>query len=203
MNFQAKSADHTDHKKWTILFALVVGVLLSSVTVLTASRAVFSDSTSNESNFVNVGDVVLTDNDSGSALFAMDNVAPGAFETTCVQVTYEGSIVDPSAVVVYSGGFTDSATLANDINLTIEEGTGAGTFDDCTGFTLVGEIYSGTLSDFDLTHTGYASGAGIWDPSSTPESRSYRITVELATGAANASQGQSITDLIFTWEVQS
>ena len=186
-----------------ILLALVVGVLLSSVTVLTASRAAFSDTTSNESNFVNAGDVVLTDNDLGSALFQMSNVAPGDSEQTCIQVTYEGSIADPSGVVVYSGGFTDSSTLANDINLTIEEGTGAGTFDDCTGFSLAGQIYSGTLTNFDTTHTDYASGAGTWDPSSTPVSRSYRITVELASGAANTSQGQSITNLIFTWEVQS
>jgi hypothetical protein len=40
-------------------------------------------------------------------------------------VTYEGTIADPAGVVVYSGGLTDSATLADDINLTIDEGTGA------------------------------------------------------------------------------
>lgn len=187
----------------TVLLALVVGVLLSSVTVLTASRAVFSDSTSSEGNFVDVGDVVLTDNDSGSALIEMSNVAPGDSETTCIQVTYEGSIVDPSGVVIYSGGFVDSATLASDINLVIEEGTGAAVFDDCTGFSLVGQIYSGTLANFDTTHTDYASGAGTWDPASTPEAQSYRITVELDSNATSVSQGQSVTDLVFTWEVQS
>lgn len=190
-------------KRGTILLALVVGVLLSSVTVLTASRAAFSDTTSNEANFVNVGDVVLTDNDSDSALFQMSNVAPGDLETTCIQVTYEGSITNPSGVVVYSDGFTDSSTLANDINVTIEEGTGASTFDDCTGFSLGGVIYNGTLANFDTTHADYASGAGTWDPSSTPESRSYRFTVELDPDAADTAQGQSITGLVFTWEVQS
>jgi hypothetical protein len=202
-----KSASETsldsERRRRTILLALVLGVLLSSVTVLTASRAAFSDTTSNGSNVVSVGDVVLTDNDSDSALIEMVNVTPGDSETTCIQVTYEGSIADPSGVVVYSGGFTDSSTLANDINLTIEEGTGAGTFDDCTGFTLVGQIYSGTLANFDSTHSAYANGAGTWDPSSTPETRSYRFTVEVDSSAANTSQGQSVTDLIFTWEVQS
>lgn len=201
MKFRGETGE--EPRRRTILLALVVGVLLSSVTVLTASRAVFSDSTSNEGNFVDVGDVVLTDNDSGSALIEMSNVAPGDSETTCIQVTYEGSIADPSGVVVYSGGFVDSATLASDINLVVEEGTGATTFDDCTGFSLVGQIYSGTLANFDTTHTDYASGAGTWDPASTPESQSYRITVELDSNATSASQGQSVTDLVFTWEVQS
>lgn len=201
MKFRDETGE--EPRRRTILLALVVGVLLSSVTVLTASRAVFSDSTSNEGNFVDVGDVVLTDNDSGSALIEMSNVAPGDSETTCIQVTYEGSIADPSGVVVYSGGFVDSATLASDINLVVEEGTGATTFDDCTGFSLVGQIYSGTLANFDTTHTDYASGAGTWDPASTPESQSYRITVELDSNATSASQGQSVTDLVFTWEVQS
>ena len=30
--------------------------------------------------------------------------------------------------------------------------------------------WHGTVADFDTTHTNYASGAGVWDPSSTPES---------------------------------
>lgn len=201
MKFRDETGE--EPRRRTILLALVVGVLLSSVTVLTASRAVFSDSTSNEGNFVDVGDVVLTDNDSGSALIEMSNVAPGDSETTCIQVTYEGSIADPSGVVIYSGGFVDSATLASDINLVVEEGTGATTFDDCTGFSLVGQIYGGTLANFDTVHTDYASGAGTWDPASTPESQSYRITVELDSNATSASQGQSVTDLVFTWEVQS
>lgn len=193
-----------ERRRGLIILAILLGTLLSGVTVLTASRAAFSDTTSNDGNYVTVGDVTLTDNDSDvGVLFEITDMAPGDSETSCIEVTYEGSISDPGQVVIYSGGFTDSGSLATEVNLTIEEGTGAGTFDDCTGFTLDASIFSGTLTAFDTAHTGYSSGAGTWDPSSTPESLSYRITVELDPNADTASQGQSITNLIFTWEVQS
>jgi len=128
---------------------------------------------------------------------------PGESVTDCIVVTYQGSVPDPSTVVVYSGGYTDSGDFDAYLNLTIEEGTG-GSFGDCTGFTLENSIESGgTLSDFDTTHTSYATGAGVWDPSGTPESKTYRITVELDAAAPNAEQGESVTALIFTWEVQN
>lgn len=184
--------------------AAILGVLLSTVTVLTASRAVFADQTTNGQNYVNAGDVVLVDNDGGvNVLFEIDDMAPGDSETTCINVTYQGSIPDPGGVVVYSGGLTDSDALPDDLNLTIEEGTGAATFGDCTGFALDGLIFDDTLGTFDSTHTDYLTGVGSWDPSSTPESSSYRITLELDPDAAPSSQGESVTDLSFIWEVQS
>lgn len=193
-----------ENRRSLTLVAIALGILLSSVTVLSVSRAVFADQTTNEANYVTSGDVDLVDNDGGvNVLFEIDDMAPGESETTCINVTYQGSISDPGAVVVYSGGLTDSSSLADDLNLTIEEGTGATTFDDCTGFTLDGPVFGDTLAEFDLSHVDYSTGVGVWNPSSTPESSSYRITLELDADADSASQGQSVTDLIFTWEVQS
>lgn len=191
-----------DRRGGVVLLAVVLGVLLSSVTILTASRAAFSDTASNEGNFVSIGDVVLEDDDAGSALFAVSNMAPGEPATACIEVGYSGSIADPGAVVVYSGGFTDSASLAGELNLTVEEGVG-GDFASCAGFGSPTVIFDGTLATFDSAHSDYATGAGAWDPASTPESRTYRLTVELPTDADDSVQGQSITDLVFTWEVQS
>ena len=62
---------------------------------------------------------------------------------------------------------------------------------------------AGTLSDFDTTHTNYATGAGVWDPVGTPESKTYRITVEVDAAVPDAEQGESVTAMTFTWEVQS
>lgn len=187
-----------------IAVAIVIGGLLATVAVLTTSRAAFSDTTENQSNFVNIGDVALTDNDGDvNVLFEIEDMAPGDSSTACIEVTYQGTIPDPGGVVVYSGGFTDSGSVATDINLTIEDGSGASAFGDCTGFSLSGVVFDGALSLFDSSHTDYSSGAGTWDPSSSPESRSYRITVELDTNASNSTQGGSVTDLVFTWEVQS
>ena len=182
--------------------AVVLGLLASGAIVLTASQAAFSDSTSNSANSFSTGNVDLVDDDSGSAMFSVTDMAPGQSVTKCIVVTYQGSIADPNAVKLYSGGLTDSGTLADHLNLTVEEGSG-GTFADCTGFVPSGTIESGTLAQFATDHTNYGNGAGSWNPATTPVSRTYRFTVALSATAPNAQQGQSVTNLVFTWEVQS
>jgi predicted ribosomally synthesized peptide with SipW-like signal peptide len=183
------------------------GVLLASLLVgslvITASRAAFTDTTDNTGNSFTAGDVDLVDDDSGSVMFNVSNMVPADSVTDCIVVTYQGSVVDPSAVKLYSGGYTDSGDFADYLNLTVEEGSG-GSFGDCTLFSLENTIESGgTVTAFDTTHTDYASGAGVWDPSGTPQSKTYRITVELDAATPNAEQGESVTALTFTWEVQN
>lgn len=171
--------------------------------MVTGSRAIFTDTTDNTGNSLGAATVDLVDDDAGSAMFNVTGMLPGDTSTACILVTYQGTAPDPSAVRLYSGGYTDSGDFANYLNLTIEEGTG-GNFASCAGFTLVNTIESGgTLTDFNTTHTNYATGAGVWDPSSTPESVTYRITFELDSAAPNSEQGESVTALTFTWEVQS
>ncbi|CAN5249316.1 hypothetical protein BH18ACT5_BH18ACT5_16450 [soil metagenome] len=185
-----------------IMASVLIGVLASSATVLTATRAAFSDTTSNSGNSFSAGTVDLVDDDSDSALFTVTNLVPGQSVTRCIEVTYQGTIANPDAVRLYSGGLVDSGSLASELDLTVEEGTG-GTFATCTGFNPSAVIESGTLADFDTDHTAYSNGVGSWDPSATPDSRTYRITVALSSKAANSAQGQSVTGLTFTWEVQS
>lgn len=190
--------------------AIVLGMLLSAVMVLTTSRAAFSAQTQNTGNSVSVGDVDLVDDDSGSAMFSVTNMAPGDSSQACIEVTYQGTIADPSAVKLYSGGFTDSGALADEaladeLDITVEVGT-VGTFADCADFEL--EAFStifatNTLTNFDTTHSNYTNGVVGWDPASTPESRTFRFTIDLPSDAADTAQGHSVTDLIFTWEVQS
>ncbi len=187
--------------------ARVVGVtaamLIVSLAVIGSSVAVFSDTTDDTTNSFTAGDVDLVDDDSGSTLFTVTNMEPGETVTDCIVVTYQGTIPDPSGVKLYSGGYTDSGDFDTYLNLTIEEGTG-GSFGNCAGFSLENSIESGgTLSDFDTAHTSYATGAGVWDPSGTPESKTYRVTVELDSAAPNAEQGESVTALTFTWEIQN
>lgn len=185
-----------------ILVAVVIGVLASGVMVLAASRAAFSDITSNSANSFSVGSVDLVDDDNASALFSVSNMVPGQTATGCIVVTYQGTIANPGPVRIYSGGLIDSGSLAAELDLTIEEGTG-GSFSSCTGFTSSGTIESGTLAGFSASHTAYANGAGTWDPSATPQSRTYRISISLPSNAPNTAQGKSVTGLVFTWEVQS
>jgi hypothetical protein len=191
----------------SVVLARVAAVLGSLVMVswlvVSTSGAVFTNATDAVGNSFTVGDVDLVDDDAGSVLFTVADMEPGDSATACILVTYQGSVVDPSGVVVYSGGYTDSGDLDTYLNLTINEGTG-GSFGDCTGFTLENAIETGgTLSDFDTTHTNYATGAGVWDPASTPVSKTYQITVELDSAVPGAEQNESVTALTFTWEIQS
>jgi hypothetical protein len=158
--------------------------------------------TSNSGISLAAGSVDLVDDDAGSAAFTVSNLIPGASVTRCIVVTYQGSIPTPGPVRVYSGGYTDSGDFSTYLNLTVEEGSG-GTFAGCTGFIASSTIESGTLANFGAIHTNYTNGAGIWDPAATPESRTYRITFQLASASPNSEQGQSVTGLTFTWEVQT
>jgi hypothetical protein len=185
------------------LIAVLASVLLVSFMVVSVSRAAFTASTDNTTNSLSTATLTLTDDDSGSVLFNVSNMVPGDTTTNCIAVTYSGTQADPLGVKLYSGGYTDSGTLANYLNITIEEGTGA-TFGSCGGFTLTNTIETGgTLSAFDTAHSSYATGAGVWDPSGTPETVAYRITFELDAATPDSQQGESVTALTFTWEVQS
>jgi predicted ribosomally synthesized peptide with SipW-like signal peptide len=188
---------------FTRVMALGAAFLLVGVLVVSSSRAAFTDTTDNSGNAFTAGDIELIDDDSGSAMFTITNMEPGDSETDCILVTYQGSITDPSAVTLYSGGYTDSGAFDEHLNLTIDEGTG-GSFGNCGTFVLGNSIESGgTVADFDTDHTNYANGAGVWDPSSTPATMTYRITVELDAATPNIEQGESVTALTFVWEVQS
>lgn len=181
-----------------VMLALVAVSLL----VLNSSRAAFSDTTDSTGNSLSAGTVDLVDDDAGSAMFTVPNMAPGDSVEACIKVTYQGLIADPAPVHVYSGSYTDSADLASFLNLTIEEGSGNSS--DCTDFTAGTTIEPGsTLKDFDIAHFDYASGAGVWDPSGTPESKTYRVTFQLDPATPNSEQGASVTALTITWEVLS
>ncbi len=181
---------------------IAASFLVISFLVINVSRAAFSDTTDNTLSSVTAGTVTLTDDDSGTVLFNIGAMVPSDTSTNCIVVTYGGTITNPSAVKMYSGGFTDSGDFGNYLNITIEEGTG-GSFGNCTGFTLENTIEpTGTLTAWDTTHTNYATGAGVWDPAASPESKTFRITLELDPATPNAEAGESATALAFTWEVQ-
>lgn len=191
-----------------LLAALVVTALL----VLRTSRAAFVASTENAGNSFVAGDVVLSDDARGvAAMFTEATFVPGDTVVECIAVTYEGSIPEPGPVRLYSGGVTDvrgpdpaSRGLSRYLRVTVEEGTGA-SFGRCGGFvpsaTIVDDV---TLSALAATRTDHASGAGAWAPTSTPDVRSYRVSVTLdETGTPNEEQGAGATDIAFVWEVVS
>ena len=178
---------------------IALALMLVAVITFAGTRAVFSDTTANSGNSFATADIELTDNDSGSALFAVSDMFPGDTAVGCIDVTYTGPAGKATnGVNIYVSGYTDSASLGDDLNVTVEEGSGAAGFDDCTGFTSSATIATSVaLSSFG---TDYGTGYGTWTPSSSGTT-SYRITVEL--DSSSTAEGESVTALEFTWEVQA
>ncbi len=171
--------------------------------MVVTSRAAFTQTVQNAANTFTAGTVDLVDDDSDVMLFNVPAMAPGQTITNCIVVTYNGSL-DPTFVKLYSGGFVDSGNFGDYLTLTVDEGTG-GVFGDCTGFAEddVGAEFSDTLTQFNALHTNYGNGFGEWDPSAAGQSKTYRLSVQLAPTTPDAEQGESVSTLTFTWEIQS
>ncbi len=188
--------------------AMVVALLLVAMMVTRTSQAAFTATTDNSSNSFVAGTVVLTDDDAGVALFAVPTMSPGDTATDCIEVTYAGTITDPQGVVLYGGGYTDvpgadgaSAGLSGYLEVTVEEGAAGST---CATWTTGTTVVNGaTLAAFNTASSDYATGVGVWTPTSTPETRAYRFTVKLADATPDAEQGASTTGVGFSWEIQS
>ncbi len=140
--------------------------------------------------------MVISDDDAGVAMFNVPAMAPGQSVDTCIVVTYSGSLT-PADVKLYTA--VGGTGLANYLDLQVDIGTG-GSFGSCSGFTVSSTPYTGTLAGFAASYTDFATGLGGWSPAATPESRTYRFTLDLQDN--NAAQGLDAT-ATFTWEAQN
>jgi hypothetical protein len=174
--------------------AMVASLGFVSVLVMTSSRAAFVDTTNNTSNQFSAGTVVLDDDDAGTVLFNVNNLAPTESRTNCIRVNYTGSLA--ANVHLYGAA---SGNLAQYLTVVVEVGTG-GTFGSCGGFTSGTTLFTGTLSNFAATRTNFTNGLAGWNGATNPTNRTYRITVTLQDN--NAAQGLS-ANADFTWEAQN
>ncbi len=202
---------HDTRRSPIVIFAGLIGLALVAALITRTSNAAFSATTDNTGNSFSAGAITLTDDDSTTAMFTVSDMVPGDTQTACIQVTYTGTVASPGVVKLYSGGYTDvpgadpgSDGLSDDLNVTVEQGTGATFGGSCAGFGSATTIVATTkLATLDTTYTDYASGAGTWTPSASPQSRSYKFTVQLDPATTDAEQGASTTDVAFVWEIQS
>ncbi len=186
-----------------LLSALVVGVLGSLAAA--GVFGVFSATTTNAGNEISAGTVALSDNDAGSAMYNLNGATPGDTATSCIKVTYFGSL--NSDVRLYSPDTV--GVLAPYVDMTIEEGTqSSSTFPDCTGFTASGgPIYSGTLTNLVATHYSFATGIDT-DPFGLADwnqgdSAVYRFTVTLRSSTPQSVEAQTTGEHHFAWEAQN
>ena len=191
--------------------ALLVAVLGFGVAAAASSSltySAFTARTTNASNAVSAGTVSLTDNDLGGTMLGLNAATPGSSDTSCIRVTYNGTL--DAAVRMY---VTLTGSIAPYLTLTVTRGSGSAGFDNCTGFTPdatnhigagQGVVYSGLLSAFP---TSYATGLGDpvpsaperWTSTPTPESHDYKLVITL--NDSNAAQGLS-GSATFNWEAR-
>jgi hypothetical protein len=181
---------------------LPAALLASSVVVWRASYAAFSATTNNGVNNWQAGSVSLKDDDNGVAMFNALNIKPGDTGTNCIAVTYTGSLA--GSVKLYMQGYATTNALANNMTVTVDQGTGGG-FGTCAGFAADagGPIYTGSLANLAATRTNFANGAGTFGVTGTPpESKVYRFVWTLNAAAPSSVQGGTAQGT-FVWEVQN
>jgi hypothetical protein len=178
--------------------AAVLAVALVGAFTLRSSLAAFSATTANTGNSFAAGTVVLTDNDSGAALFNVSNLKPGDSNVGCIEVSYSGSL---DALVRIYGSVTGGTALENYLNLTIERGSGT-----CAAFGTSTAVWTngtdGDLGVFMGSETNYATGSDNWAVTggAPTDVVPYRVTIALQD--VNAAQGLTAT-VTFTWEAQN
>jgi predicted ribosomally synthesized peptide with SipW-like signal peptide len=167
----------------------------------------FSSSTDNPGNVITAGTVKLEDNDGGTALYSITGAKPGDTKTSCIKVTYTGTL--PATVKLFTP--STIGELGPYVNLKIEAGTQAtSTFPTCTGFTPAATgpvVYEGTLAAFATEHNSFATGITT-NPASqtkweTNNSVVYQVTATLSSSAPEAAQGKTTGSHIIRWEAQN
>ena len=187
-------------KRLVALAAAPVALLASGGMVWAASYSAFSATTVNPTSNWTAGTVALSDDDSSTALFTASGLKPGSTGTKCVAVTSTGSLA--STVKLYGTSYATTNALSSNVNLKVEEGTGATTA-SCASFVAGSTLYDGTMAAFGTGKTGFATGVGTWAPTgSALETRSYRVTYTLSATTPDTAQGGTAA-LGFTWESQN
>jgi hypothetical protein len=199
---------------WARLAAVVAAILAVTALVVSRSESAFSSTTGNSGNTLSTGSVVLSDNDSGGALFNVSGLIPGQVTTRCIEVTYSGSMAPSGAVRLY-GAYVDGpdanatadSALADYLDLRIELGnsgvTCSSTFAGSTLFDSTTPTASaGTMTAFTSSYDDWASGLSTtWSPPANSNlTRAFRITATVRDD--NGAQART-AEPAFTWEVRS
>jgi hypothetical protein len=183
-----------------------VAVLVAGLLVWQGSSAAFTAQTRNSGNNWQTGSVTLSDDDSGSARFAVNNLTPLDTDTKCITVTTTSSVA--GVVKFYVDGLS-SQGLQDYVHLVITEGTG-GSFASCSGFIAdQAPTENDSLALMATEYTSYATGTLPWvtTGNTAGESKVYKIqwtfeTTGLTQLQIDALQGKS-TGLNLVWELQS
>lgn len=187
----ARPRDRASRK---VLLSVLLLLCLTSAGAL-GTWAAFSATTTNPGNSFDSGTVIISDNDSGSAMFAVTGVVPGSTGNTCMKVSYTGSL--EATIKVYAGNVSN--TFSDDFTITIDKSdAGSDDFQDCTGFAGGNVTNLVTDSTVGNLPTNYAGGYTLDAAATNPTHWYIRVTYELDAGAGNGDQGKSAEfDIVF------
>jgi hypothetical protein len=154
--------------------------------------------------------VALTDDDGGSALFTVTNLKPGSTGTKCIVVTSNASLASTVKLYATASSFAQTKTLADNITLTVTQGSSTSSGGVCTGFTAdngASNTTTGSMTSFNSSYTNFANGFGTWAPAAgNGITKTYQISYTLNSGAnqaaTDAMQGGT-AQVGFTWEEQN
>ena len=174
--------------------AVIGGVLLAMMMIMTVSRAAFSDVTSYDDSAFATGTVVLNSggasnpfatDENGGAIFTATNAKPGDTATGCVEIIYDGTIdalVELDSVTVV----TDPDVLAAVLDLEINRYTDS----SCSTLDDTVSTAGDTLDNWNDSETAW--------PASTGDRLWYGVTVTLQ-DVDNSYQGLAAADIEFEW----
>lgn len=186
--------------KWS---AVPVGLIVSAALVWQASYSAFTATTSNPTNNWATGTVVLSDDDTGTAMFNATVLKPGSTGEKCIVVTSSGTLA--ATVKLYGTGVATTNALSSYVDLTVQQGT-VGTFaGGCAGFTQdagAPNLFTGTLAAFATAYTNFGTGFGTFAPAAGTVTRVYKIVYTINAATPNGSQGGTAS-IGLTWESQN
>ncbi len=189
--------------------AVPLGMLASGVLIWQASYAAFSATTTNPNNTFSAGTVTLTDNRQPSTvMFNPTGVKPGSTGTSCITVTYNGSLAANVKMYLAAADLTTSSgtNLAQYLTVQVNEGTGTAT--NCSDFVSSANLYNATgqgdttktLSAFSAASNSFANGVSSFAPTGSGQTKTYKITYWVQDN--NAAAGMNSTAKL-TWEAQN
>lgn len=185
-----------------IWLVIITSIFTAGAAVASRSDAAFSALPSDIGDEPTSRSSSLSAGDANATAFQLAAMAPGDFESRCFEVTYSGTLEDPSDVRFYSGGFASTGDLADYLNVTIEQGSRKAS-PDCAGFIRDKTLVASTsLTAFSSAYSSYATGLNIWDPTDIEEIRAVKITITLDPSTPNTVQGDAVVGLTFLWELQ-
>lgn len=177
--------------------AVVLGLLASALLVWRQTEATHSAAAGNPGNSWATGNVAVSDNDAGGALFNASGLQPGATGTRCITVSYSGTV--NSTIRLYAASVSGSTALANDLHLTISTSPVASAVSDptCANAYTWTQAWTGSLTTLN-SYTGYANPVPLsttWTTGSA-QHRAFRISYVFT--PTTPVQGTS-TSTTFTW----